>query len=69
MAELAPRGITVRDVAPSAFIAAYALHLKNSDKFEVRSPSSLACSSFQSRSITAAILLAVLGSSHSARIA
>jgi small subunit ribosomal protein S19e len=34
MAEEA-RGITVRDVAPSAFIAAYALHLKNSDKFEL----------------------------------
>ena len=38
MAELAPRGITVRDVAPAAFIAAYALHLKNSDKFEVSQP-------------------------------
>merc|ERR1711975_150607 len=29
------RGITVRDVAPEAFIAAYATHLKNSDKFEL----------------------------------
>jgi len=36
MAELEARGITVRDVAPADFIAAYALHLKNSDKFEVR---------------------------------
>jgi hypothetical protein len=36
MAELEARGITVRDVAPAEFIAAYALHLKNSDKFEVR---------------------------------
>jgi hypothetical protein len=35
MAELEARGITVRDVAPADFIAAYALHLKNSDKFEV----------------------------------
>ena len=37
MAELEARGITVRDVAPADFIAAYALHLKNSDKFEVSS--------------------------------
>lgn len=35
MAELEARGITVRDVAPADFIAAYASHLKNSDKFEV----------------------------------
>lgn len=35
MAELEARGITVRDVAPADFIAAYALHLKNSDKFEL----------------------------------
>jgi hypothetical protein len=35
MAELEARGITVRDVSASEFIAAYALHLKNSDKFEV----------------------------------
>eukprot|EP01083_Nonionella_stella_P121035 363417_1 len=35
MAELEARGITVRDVSASEFIAAYALHLKNSDKFEL----------------------------------
>ena len=29
------RGICVRDVAPKAFIEAYAEHLKNSDKFEL----------------------------------
>merc|ERR1711865_1261419 len=29
------RGITVRDVPSSEFIAAYATHLKNSDKFEL----------------------------------
>jgi small subunit ribosomal protein S19e len=34
MAEEA-RGICVRDVKASAFIAAYAEHLKNSDKFEL----------------------------------
>lgn len=33
--EEVPRGITVRDVAPSAFIEAYAFHLKNSDRFEI----------------------------------
>ena len=33
--ELEPRGICVRDVSPQAFIAAYAEHLKNSDKFEL----------------------------------
>ena len=36
MGEYEPRGITVRDVAPAEFIATYAAHLKNSDKFEVR---------------------------------
>mmetsp|Transcript_6474 Transcript_6474/g.8382 ORF Transcript_6474/g.8382 Transcript_6474/m.8382 type:complete len:160 (-) Transcript_6474:106-585(-) len=35
MAELEARGITVRDVSAADFIAAYALHLKNSDKFEL----------------------------------
>jgi small subunit ribosomal protein S19e len=30
-----PRGICVRDVAAKDFIAAYAEHLKNSDKFEL----------------------------------
>jgi small subunit ribosomal protein S19e len=35
MAEYEPRGITVRDVSPAAFIDAYAAHLKNSDKFEL----------------------------------
>mmetsp|Transcript_1050 Transcript_1050/g.3416 ORF Transcript_1050/g.3416 Transcript_1050/m.3416 type:complete len:161 (-) Transcript_1050:89-571(-) len=35
MAEYEPRAITVRDVAPAEFIAAYASHLKNSDKFEL----------------------------------
>jgi small subunit ribosomal protein S19e len=35
MAEYEPRGITVRDVGSADFIAAYALHLKNSDKFEL----------------------------------
>eukprot|EP00614_Pseudopedinella_elastica_P014307 CAMPEP_0172583118 /NCGR_PEP_ID=MMETSP1068-20121228/2713_1 /TAXON_ID=35684 /ORGANISM="Pseudopedinella elastica, Strain CCMP716" /LENGTH=159 /DNA_ID=CAMNT_0013376785 /DNA_START=55 /DNA_END=534 /DNA_ORIENTATION=- len=35
MAELEARGITVRDVASAEFIAAYAAHLKNSDKFEL----------------------------------
>mmetsp|Transcript_40452 Transcript_40452/g.59432 ORF Transcript_40452/g.59432 Transcript_40452/m.59432 type:complete len:153 (+) Transcript_40452:103-561(+) len=30
-----PRGICVRDVASKDFIAAYAEHLKNSDKFEL----------------------------------
>ena len=29
------RGICVKDVAPKAFITAYAEHLKNSDKFEL----------------------------------
>ena len=33
--EFAPRGITVRDIAPADFISAYAEHLKNSDKFEL----------------------------------
>ena len=35
MSEFEPRGITVRDIAPDAFITAYAEHLKNSDKFEL----------------------------------
>mmetsp|Transcript_37398 Transcript_37398/g.69149 ORF Transcript_37398/g.69149 Transcript_37398/m.69149 type:complete len:152 (-) Transcript_37398:96-551(-) len=35
MAEDEPRGICVRDVAAKEFIAAYAEHLKNSDKFEL----------------------------------
>ena len=35
MGEYEPRGITVRDVAPAEFIATYAAHLKNSDKFEL----------------------------------
>lgn len=35
MAEDEPRGICVRDVAARDFIAAYAEHLKNSDKFEL----------------------------------
>uniref|UniRef100_A0A6U6FGM6 Small ribosomal subunit protein eS19 n=1 Tax=Odontella aurita TaxID=265563 RepID=A0A6U6FGM6_9STRA len=35
MAEDEPRGICVRDVAAKDFIAAYAEHLKNSDKFEL----------------------------------
>lgn len=33
--EYEARGITVRDVAPAVFIEAYALHLKNSDRFEI----------------------------------
>lgn len=33
--EYEARGITVRDVAPATFIEAYALHLKNSDRFEI----------------------------------
>ena len=33
--EYEARGITVRDVAPAAFIDAYAFHLKNSDRFEI----------------------------------
>jgi small subunit ribosomal protein S19e len=32
--EFEPRGITVRDIPCDKFIAAYAEHLKNSDKFE-----------------------------------
>ena len=32
--EFEPRGITVRDIDSAKFIAAYAEHLKNSDKFE-----------------------------------
>lgn len=35
MAEEESRGICVRDVAATAFIAAYAEHLKNSDKFDL----------------------------------
>eukprot|EP00619_Florenciella_sp_RCC1007_P014580 CAMPEP_0205921324 /NCGR_PEP_ID=MMETSP1325-20131115/12671_1 /ASSEMBLY_ACC=CAM_ASM_000708 /TAXON_ID=236786 /ORGANISM="Florenciella sp., Strain RCC1007" /LENGTH=166 /DNA_ID=CAMNT_0053289129 /DNA_START=40 /DNA_END=540 /DNA_ORIENTATION=+ len=35
MGEYEPRGITVRDVPPAEFIATYAAHLKNSDKFEL----------------------------------
>jgi len=35
MAEYEPRGITVRDVPSAEFIAAYALFLKNSDRFEL----------------------------------
>ena len=35
MVEYEARGITVRDVAPAVFIEAYALHLKNSDRFEI----------------------------------
>ena len=35
MAEDEPRGICIRDVAARDFIAAYAEHLKNSDKFEL----------------------------------
>eukprot|EP00541_Cyclophora_tenuis_P015390 CAMPEP_0116560984 /NCGR_PEP_ID=MMETSP0397-20121206/11311_1 /TAXON_ID=216820 /ORGANISM="Cyclophora tenuis, Strain ECT3854" /LENGTH=158 /DNA_ID=CAMNT_0004087037 /DNA_START=45 /DNA_END=521 /DNA_ORIENTATION=- len=35
MAEEESRGICVRDVSAPAFIAAYAEHLKNSDKFEL----------------------------------
>lgn len=35
MAEETARGICVRDVPAKAFIAAYAEHLKNSDKFEL----------------------------------
>jgi len=35
MAEEESRGICVRDVAADKFIAAYAEHLKNSDKFEM----------------------------------
>lgn len=33
--EYEARGITVRDVAPATFIESYALHLKNSDRFEI----------------------------------
>mmetsp|Transcript_10462 Transcript_10462/g.32196 ORF Transcript_10462/g.32196 Transcript_10462/m.32196 type:complete len:153 (-) Transcript_10462:43-501(-) len=33
--EYESRGITVRDVSPAVFIEAYALHLKNSDRFEI----------------------------------
>jgi small subunit ribosomal protein S19e len=35
MAESAKSGVTVRDVPPAAFIAAYAEVLKNNDKFHV----------------------------------
>ena len=35
MVEYEARGITVRDGAPAVFIEAYALHLKNSDRFEI----------------------------------
>lgn len=35
MAEEESRGICVRDISASEFIAAYAEHLKNSDKFEL----------------------------------
>ena len=35
MAEVAAVGVTVRDVAPAAFISAYAEVLKNNDKFRV----------------------------------
>lgn len=35
MAEVAAVGVTVRDVAPAAFISAYAEILKNNDKFRV----------------------------------
>ena len=34
-AEEEPRGVCVRDVVSAKFIAAYAEHLKNSDKFEI----------------------------------
>jgi len=33
--EYEARGITVRDVPPATFIEAYALHMKNSDRFEI----------------------------------
>ena len=35
MAEAVASGVTVRDVSPSQFIAAYAEILKNNDKFKV----------------------------------
>jgi small subunit ribosomal protein S19e len=35
MAEAAKVGVTVRDVSPAAFIAAYAENLKSNDKFKV----------------------------------
>jgi small subunit ribosomal protein S19e len=35
MAEFEPRGVTVRDVKATAFIAAFAEYLKNNNRFEV----------------------------------
>mmetsp|Transcript_4251 Transcript_4251/g.6001 ORF Transcript_4251/g.6001 Transcript_4251/m.6001 type:complete len:153 (+) Transcript_4251:46-504(+) len=34
-ADFEPRAITVRDVKPATFIEQYAIHLKNSDRFEI----------------------------------